>query len=978
MKLNRNKALAMLASFLILTTAIGVGVWSVGFPDTVTVRPESVLKNASFNVGFDGIYYYAINGSTGEMLLRSTNKVTVINACIANLTVSGGSIYLNQLTQGLVAPYGSNILIIEDIAGSIAYFSNGKMIYSASDGILDLDLYTELNSKWYFWNYLNRTDTLAYPVVTASYTVFMVGSTVCMKNGSTGQIDYSSTNASKVIEFAIGNCSGGSVAIKAGTYSDLNVTAKNVNVTLIGEGLGATILVPKANCFALNFFEPTAPKVYDTRGYTVSVRDLSILSTATNSSGIYLSCVNYGLIENVEANVTGTGFANYRGNNNRWSHCVALNCTTGFYSVGGYYGVSTGSIPIDTAAGLWAPDMWYDNCFVYGCNYGFYMDDSTNGWQIKGCGVEYADIAAFYICGSWSGGWASDTWAASGAGYGWYLTNSLMHYVDNIQLINVWGSDMDKSGLALVNTNSTIPILRTQVANSAFNYNGEYGVYMDGTIQVANIVHCVLSGNPVDFRFSSAGSLSTLIDIGWNQLSGSTIAYDPYVPPSFAKVHDNIGNTFYQAAAPNEDVSGYSYMVYTDGSSYFMRNGSTGRIDFSSTNASAVINNAIGNMTYGGTVFVKAGNYSIIAPIILYGTGASVGITIRGEGGAFASTTGYIQNTVFRLADSTNVDIFKSHANVDTATNAKWGVKLENFAIDGNTAANSAGNGIHGVFARLEVHDVSIYNFAEDGVNLTLGSASGGDSFYNRFSGVTSNNNDVNGFEVNTGVVDTIIQDFCHASGNGGWGALIEEGMLTLTDSCWYSNALGNVRFNGWGAKISNNEFDWTTATKTDLYIAGSQVTIAGNHFLGHLASYNNIVLDSAKNCSITGNQFRAGARYCINVYAGNDTVITDNVFEQTTSTPVFQDGSPEGLIIHDNVGFVTENTILNAKNTTATTFVFNHGLASTANSVQVSFNFTGWTSWTWTSTTTQVTVTVTGTLPAAMKILAADCKYIP
>jgi hypothetical protein len=72
------------------------------------------------------------------------------------------------------------------------------------------------------------------------------------------------------------------------------------------------------------------------------------------------------------------------------------------------------------------------------------------------------------------------------------------------------------------------------------------------------------------------------------------------------------------------------------------------------------------------------------------------------------------------------------------------------------------------------------------------------------------------------------------------------------------------------------------------------------------------------------------------------------------------------------------ENIVLNVANTTATTFVFNHGLASTANSVQVSFNFTGWTSWTWTSTTTQVTVTITGTLPAAMKILAADVKYIP
>jgi hypothetical protein len=72
------------------------------------------------------------------------------------------------------------------------------------------------------------------------------------------------------------------------------------------------------------------------------------------------------------------------------------------------------------------------------------------------------------------------------------------------------------------------------------------------------------------------------------------------------------------------------------------------------------------------------------------------------------------------------------------------------------------------------------------------------------------------------------------------------------------------------------------------------------------------------------------------------------------------------------------EHTVLNIANTTATTFVFASGTSGTPDSVNVQFNFTGWTSWTWTAVGTQVTVTITGTLPAAMKILAADCKYIP
>ena len=102
--------------------------------------------------------------------------------------------------------------------------------------------------------------------------------------------------------------------------------------------------------------------------------------------------------------------------------------------------------------------------------------------------------------------------------------------------------------------------------------------------------------------------------------------------------------------------------------------------------------------------------------------------------------------------------------------------------------------------------------------------------------------------------------------------------------------------------------------------------------------------------------------------FSGNPTIVS----VATGSHPIFD----------CNIGFVTENTILNVANTTATTFVFNHGCASTVNSVQCSFDLTIGFTWTWTSTTTQVTVTVTPhagvTLPATMHILSADEKYIP
>jgi hypothetical protein len=72
-------------------------------------------------------------------------------------------------------------------------------------------------------------------------------------------------------------------------------------------------------------------------------------------------------------------------------------------------------------------------------------------------------------------------------------------------------------------------------------------------------------------------------------------------------------------------VTPASYIVDVSGSSYRMINGSTNQVDFISTNASEVINFAYGNMTSThGTVFVKAGTYSLSAPILFNGSGWGV------------------------------------------------------------------------------------------------------------------------------------------------------------------------------------------------------------------------------------------------------------------------------------------------------------------------------------------------------------------
>jgi hypothetical protein len=51
-------------------------------------------------------------------------------------------------------------------------------------------------------------------------------------------------------------------------------------------------------------------------------------------------------------------------------------------------------------------------------------------------------------------------------------------------------------------------------------------------------------------------------------------------------------------------IDSYSYLVWVEGSTYYCKNGSSGTVT-SSSNASAVINNAWGNMSNGGRIFVK-------------------------------------------------------------------------------------------------------------------------------------------------------------------------------------------------------------------------------------------------------------------------------------------------------------------------------------------------------------------------------------
>jgi hypothetical protein len=95
-----------------------------------------------------------------------------------------------------------------------------------------------------------------------------------------------------------------------------------------------------------------------------------------------------------------------------------------------------------------------------------------------------------------------------------------------------------------------------------------------------------------------------------------------------------------------------SYIIWTDGSTVYAKNGSTDMIEYYGTDAATVINNAVTATSNrgGGTVFIKAGNYTVGSSIILKSY-----VTLEGEGWGEQKAP-----TTLRLTDNVNDDVIKT------------------------------------------------------------------------------------------------------------------------------------------------------------------------------------------------------------------------------------------------------------------------------------------------------------------------------
>ena len=125
------------------------------------------------------------------------------------------------------------------------------------------------------------------------------------------------------------------------------------------------------------------------------------------------------------------------------------------------------------------------------------------------------------------------------------------------------------------------------------------------------------------------------------------------------------------------------------------------------------------------------------------------------------------------------------------------------------------------------------------------------------------------------------------------------------------------------------------------------------------IANVDGIRITSGTNNTVQANTCLANTEYGIKI---TDSGAIGNIIRHNNlnfnANPLTDAGVT--TTIKYNIGYVTEGSG-SAINSTATTFVFNHGLSVTPDVVLCSFDSTEITAYTWTATSTQITVTVVG-----------------
>ncbi len=314
---------------------------------------------------------------------------------------------------------------------------------------------------------------------------------------------------------------------------------------------------------------------------------------------------------------------------------------------------------------------------------------------------------------------------------------------------------------------------------------------------------------------------------------------------------------------------GASYIVFTDGTTTYVKNGSTGKIDYSGTDTSTVINNAISGCPDGGKILVS-GKYTISASLTL-----DSNMTFAGFG----------ESTILKMADGVNI-------NMITSVN-KTSVTIKDMKLDGNKAANTGGSCI--ALSQAEKHviqNLHIINAPLHGVAIT----------------------GVNGYASGNIVTDCIIENSGHR--NILFDPRVKNSIISNNICTGGGNSNILVGHGSFDVQILDNFCSVTTnADGIVVHNDVHNVIVTGNKVLNSKESgilLNQHVYDCVISNNICNNN-ENGIRLNANLTDGVYDFVTDGDTERNLiSNNICNDNDVDGILLsYDDTGNVVKRNII-------------------------------------------------------------------
>ncbi|MCX6821839.1 MAG: right-handed parallel beta-helix repeat-containing protein [Candidatus Aenigmarchaeota archaeon] len=353
---------------------------------------------------------------------------------------------------------------------------------------------------------------------------------------------------------------------------------------------------------------------------------------------------------------------------------------------------------------------------------------------------------------------------------------------------------------------------------------------------------------------------------------------------------------------PGSMVSEVSYIVFTDGTNIYARNGMTGEIEFQGTDATTIIQSTINSLgTNGGKIFIKEGTYLLTDTIYLNSRIALDGV--KGE-------------TELTLVDNVNKNVLST-----ITTNNNYYITISNLKINGNKQNNPVGlSGIYlwqTYFSRFE--NLQITNNKGHGINISA--SSGNKSDVNLFVNNMINANDGDGIHFERYAYgQKVISNTIFNNSIGIYVRDTAESIFT-NNAIWenvrgfYSNYLSRSIIEG--NVIHDQRQDGIEISGSDGYESWSLV-IVGNMIRGNsqesAGNYDGIRLTRMKNSEVHDNIIDGiinGVNYhrygIYELATSFNNSIKNNYVKGSVTTSILSLGSQ--TIVRNNYGYVTENS---------------------------------------------------------------------